>query len=246
MTRYRITIEYDGAGFVGWQRQANGLSSAQGAIEHAIHAFSGESPTVHGAGRTDAGVHALGQVAHFDLAKPATPAVIRDALNYHLRPQSISVIGVAPADPSFDARRSARGRAYLYRILNRRAPAALDRGKVWHIGRPLDATRMHAAAQHLVGKHDFSAFRAAECQAKSPVRTLDLVTVALAGEEVHIHAHARSFLHNQVRIIAGTLRLVGEGKWTAVDVAAALASRDRRAAGPTAPPHGLTLTAIFY
>ena len=245
MTRYRITLEYDGGGFVGWQRQENG-PSIQAALEAAIAGFCGEAVTVHGAGRTDAGVHALGQVAHFDLAKETDAQTVREALNAHLRPDPIAVIEAVVADPGFHARFDAVERRYLYRILNRRAQPALDRGRVWHVAVPLDAEAMHDAAQSLIGKHDFSSFRAAECQAKSPVKTLDELSVGREGEEVCITARARSFLHHQVRNFAGTLRLVGEGKWSRADVEAALAARDRAAAGPTAPAEGLYLVAIAY
>ena len=245
MPRYKLTIEYDGTGLVGWQRQANGLS-VQEALETAFERFCGERPIVFGAGRTDAGVHALAQVAHVDLAREADPDVIRSAINHHLRPHAISVIDAAPAPPGFDARLSARSRRYLYRILNRRAPPALERGRVWHVAPPLDAAAMREGAQHLVGHHDFSTFRDSLCQAKSPVKTLDALEISRAGEEIHIEARARSFLHHQVRNMVGTLKLVGAGKWTAADVATALTARDRRAGGPTAPPDGLYLVAVSY
>ncbi len=245
MTRYRITLEYDGGGFVGWQRQENG-PSIQAALEDAIAGFSGERVTVHGAGRTDAGVHALGQVAHFDVEKETDAQTVREALNAHLRPAPIAVLAAAAADPDFHARFDATERRYLYRILNRRAPPTLDRGRAWHVAVPLDAEAMHDAAQALVGKHDFSSFRAAECQAKSPVKTLDEIAVARAGDEVRLTARARSFLHHQVRNFTGTLKLVGEGKWSRADVEAALAARDRSAAGPTAPAEGLYLVSVRY
>jgi tRNA pseudouridine38-40 synthase len=245
VTRYRITLEYDGAGFVGWQRQENG-PSIQAALEDAIAGFCGEQVTVHGAGRTDAGVHALGQVAHFDLEKDTDAQTVREALNAHLRPAPIAVLEAAVADPEFHARFQATERRYLYRVLNRRAPPTLDRGRVWHVAAPLDASAMHDAAQALVGRHDFSSFRAAECQAKSPVKTLDELTVARDGEEVRITARARSFLHHQVRNMTGTLKLVGEGKWARTQVEAALAARDRAAAGPTAPAEGLYLVSVAY
>ncbi len=245
MTRWKITVEYDGSGFVGWQRQANGLSVQQ-AIEEAIEAFSGERPAVMGAGRTDSGVHALAQVAHFDLARQTNPVTVREALNHHLKPVPAAILMAEAVDYAFDARRSAVGRAYLYRIFNRRVRPVIDRGKVWHVAAPLDADAMHAAAQCLIGRHDFSSFRAAECQAKSPVRTLDRLTVTRVGEEVHLRAAARSFLHNQVRILTGTLKLVGEGKWAVDRVAAVLDACDRRVAGPTVPPHGLYLTDVVY
>jgi tRNA pseudouridine38-40 synthase len=245
MPRYRLTIEYCGAGLVGWQRQARGMSVQQ-ALETAIREFCGDSVTVFGAGRTDAGVHALGQIAHVDLAREAMPEVIRNAVNFHLRPQAISVLAVEPASPDFDARRSATGRFYLYRILNRRAPPALERGRVWHVAPPLDLAAMQAGARHLVGHHDFSTFRDSLCQAKSPVKTLDALDLTRVGEEIHIAARARSFLHHQVRNMAGTLKLVGLGRWQPDDVARALAARDRRAGGPTAPAEGLALVAVRY
>jgi tRNA pseudouridine38-40 synthase len=243
--RYKLTIEYCGAGFVGWQRQPNGLS-IQEAMETAIRRFCGESVTVFGAGRTDAGVHALAQVAHVDLARPADPEEIRGAVNHHLRPHAISVLKVEPVGPDFDARLSATGRRYLYRILNRRAPPALGRGLVWHIAPPLDAEAMREGASHLVGHHDFSTFRDSQCQAKSPVKTLDALDVSRVGEEIQIAAWARSFLHHQVRNMVGTLKLVGFGRWRPEDVARALAARDRRAGGPTAPADGLVLVAVRY
>jgi tRNA pseudouridine38-40 synthase len=245
VTRYRVTLEYDGSGFVGWQRQENG-PSIQAALEDAIAGFCGERVTVHGAGRTDAGVHALGQVAHFDLEKDTDAETVREALNAHLRPNAIAVLDAEVADPEFHARFDAIERRYLYRILNRRAPPTLNRDRVWHVAVPLDAAAMHEAAQVLVGKHDFSSFRAAECQAKSPVKTLDEIAVSRDGDELRLTARARSFLHHQVRNFAGTLKLVGEGKWTSRDVESALAARDRSAAGPTAPAHGLYLVGVRY
>ena len=245
MPRYKLTIEYDGTGLVGWQRQANGLS-VQEALETAFERFCGERLTVFGAGRTDAGVHALAQVAHVDLARDLDPDVIRGAINHHLRPHAISILDVAAAPPGFDARLSARSRHYLYRILNRRAPPALERNRVWHVAPPLDAEAMRKGARHLVGHYDFSTFRDSLCQAKSPVKTLDALEVTREGEEIRIAARARSFLHHQVRNMAGTLKLVGLGQWRPEDVATALAARDRRAGGPTAPAEGLTLIAIDY
>ena len=245
MPRYKLTIEYDGAGFVGWQRQANGLS-VQEALETAIARFCGESVTVAGAGRTDSGVHALGQVAHFDLAKSAPPEVVRNAINFHLRPAAISILLAEAAPDGFDARLSAVERFYRYRILNRPAPPALDRGRVWHVRRPLDVAAMQEGARHLVGRHDFSSFRDSLCQAKSPVKTLDALTVGRQGDEVEIVAKARSFLHRQVRNMVGTLQLVGIGRWRPEDVAEALFARDRRAGGPTAPAEGLALVAVRY
>ena len=245
MTRWKITIEYDGSGFVGWQRQENGLSVQQ-VLEEAVAGFAQERVTLFAAGRTDSGVHALGQVAHFDLEKAADALTVRDALNYHCKPHPVAVLEAEPAGEDFHARFSAISRQYLYRILNRRAPPVLDAGRVWHVSVPLDAGAMHEAAQTLVGKHDFTSFRAAECQADSPVKTLDGLTVSRVAEEVHITAAARSFLHNQMRILAGTLRLAGEGKWAAGRVRAALDARDRAAAGPTAPPEGLYLSKVAY
>lgn len=245
MPRYKLTIEYDGGPFVGWQRQDNGLSVQQ-AIEEAVEAFCQERAVVHCAGRTDAGVHALGQVAHIEIAKEAPPDKVRDALNFHLRPHPIAILQAEVAAPDFHARFSATGRSYFYRILLRRAPAALERGHVWHLPFPLDAGAMHAAAQELVGHHDFTSFRSTACQAPSPMKTLDELSVSRAGEEIHVTAKARSFLHNQVRIMVGTLKLVGEGKWSARNVAKALAAADRTQGGPTAPPDGLYLTEVRY
>ncbi|HSR55828.1 MAG TPA: tRNA pseudouridine(38-40) synthase TruA [Alphaproteobacteria bacterium] len=245
MSRWRIGIEYDGAPFVGWQRQENG-PSVQAAIEDAITAFSGEAVTVEGAGRTDSGVHALHQVAHFDLARETDADTVRDALNFHLKPNPVAVLEAAPAADDFHARFSATGRAYIYRIVNRRAPLALEAGRAWQVPVLLDAGAMHEAAQVLTGKHDFTSFRAAQCQAASPVKTLDSVSVRRDGPVITVEARARSFLHNQVRIIVGTLRLVGEGKWSAADVEDALSARDRAAAGPTAPPDGLYLAEVSY
>ena len=245
MHRYKLTLEYDGTGLVGWQRQKNGVS-VQGLLETAVERFCGSFVTVHGAGRTDAGVHALGQVAHIDLAAARAPETIRNAINHHLKPAAIAVLAVEPVADHFDARRSARSRVYRYRILNRRAPAALERGRVWHVGAPLDTAAMHEAAQLLLGKHDFTTFRDSLCQAKSPVKTLDRLDVVSAGEEIDFEVRARSFLHHQVRNMVGTLKLVGAGKWRIADVAKALAARDRRAGGPTAPPEGLYLVEVVY
>jgi tRNA pseudouridine38-40 synthase len=245
MPRYKLTLEYDGAGMVGWQRQASGVS-IQEVLETAVERFCGEPVTVHGAGRTDAGVHALGQTAHLDLPREARPDVIRNALNHHVKPAAIAVLAVEPVDAHFDARRSARGRVYRYRILNRRPPPVLERGRVWHVGPALDCEAMQRAALTLIGKHDFTTFRDSLCQAKSPVKTLDRLAVARLGEEIQIEARARSFLHHQVRNMVGTLKLVGAGKWPVEDVAAALAARDRRAGGPTAPAEGLYLVEVVY
>ena len=245
MPRYKLVIEYGGAPFVGWQVQDNGLS-VQAVLTAAIAAFSGETVAVHGAGRTDAGVHATGQVAHVDLAKAWDTDTVRDAVNAHLRPHPVAVLSAEAVAPDFDARFSATKRHYLYRIVNRRADLALDRLRAWRIGRPLDSAAMHAAAQRLVGRHDFTTFRAAECQAKSPVKTLDRLDVERDGEEIRIHASARSFLHTQVRSMVGSLALVGEGRWSADDLARALAARDRTACGPVAPPDGLYLMKVEY
>ena len=245
MPRYKLLIEYDGTPFAGWQIQPNG-ASVQGALTAALEAFCGERAHVQGAGRTDAGVHALGQVAHVDLVKEADPETLRDALNAHLRPHPIAVLEAAVVAKEFDARFSATRRYYLYRIVNRRADLAIDRARAWRIARPLDAQSMRAAAQHLVGRHDFTTFRAAECQAKSPVKTLDRLDVERSGDEVRIEAAARSFLHHQVRSMVGSLALVGEGKWQPDDVARALAACDRSACGPVAPPDGLYLVRVEY
>ncbi len=245
MPRFRLTLEYDGGPFVGWQRQAEG-ASVQGALEDAIEKLSGERVTVTGAGRTDAGVHALGQVAHFDLVKNFDAGKVRDALNHYLRPAPVVVLDAAEADSEFHARFSAKSRHYLFRILNRRAPPALDAGRVWHVSPELDAEAMHVAAQALVGQHDFTTFRAAECQSASPVKTLDRLDVSRRADEIHIEASARSFLHHQIRSFAGTLKLVGEGKWKPRDVAEALAARDRARCGPVSPPDGLYLVRINY
>lgn len=245
MTRYKLTLEYDGGGFVGWQRQDNG-PSIQEALEKAVLAFCGETATSFAAGRTDAGVHALGQVAHVDLAKDSNADTVRDALNFHLKPAPIAVLKAEAVGDDFHARFSAKARLYRYRIVNRRPPLALDRGRAWLVWNELDAAAMHDAAQALVGHHDFTSFRATLCQAKSPMKTLDVLEVRRAGEEISVHARAQSFLHHQVRNMVGTLKLVGEGKWTRADVAAALAARNRSAAGPTAPPEGLYLAEVWY
>ena len=245
MPRYKIIVEYDGSPFVGWQVQDH-APSVQGALAAAVAAFSGEQAAVHGAGRTDAGVHALGQVAHFDLTKTHDTDTVRDALNAHLRPHPVAVLSAEQVAPDFDARRSAIRRYYRYRIANQRPDLALDRGRAWRVPRRLDADAMHAAAQRLVGKHDFTTFRSTECQAKSPEKTLDRLDVTRAGEEVHVSTIARSFLHNQVRSMVGSLVMAGEGKWSASDLARALEARDRAACGPVAPPEGLYLVKVDY
>ena len=245
MRRYKITLEYDGTPFVGWQRQEKG-PSIQAAVEAAITGFSGETVNLFGAGRTDAGVHALGQVAHFDLEKDCEADTVRDALNYHLKPNPIAVIAAEETDTEFHARFDATKRHYMYRLTNRRAPLTLDANRAWLVHPPLDADRMHEAAQFLVGRHDFSTFRSSQCQAKSPVKTLDAISVRRVGEEIEVTAQARSFLHHQVRSIVGTLERVGVGKWRPKDVANALKSKDRAACGPMAPACGLYLVRVDY
>jgi tRNA pseudouridine38-40 synthase len=245
MPRYKLTIEYDGTPFVGWQVQDNG-PSVQGVLTDAVAAFTGERAAVHGAGRTDAGVHALGQVAHVDLAKDWDAATVRDALNAHLRPHPVAVLAAERVDDTFEARFSAIKRHYLYRIVNRRADLALDLNRAWRIPRPLDCDAMHAAAQRLIGKHDFTTFRSTECQAKSPVKTLDRLDVSRDGDELLVTTSARSFLHNQVRSMVGSLVHVGDGKWSADDLAAALSARDRTRCGQVAPPQGLYLVRVEY
>ncbi len=245
MPRYKLTIEYDGAPYSGWQIQENG-PSVQGALEAAVKSICGEQVRVHGAGRTDAGVHALGQVAHCDIVKHFVPGRFRDGLNAHLRPHPIGVLSADIVPDDFEARFSARKRHYRYRIRNTRANLALEIGRAWRLPRPLDADAMQAAAQRLVGKHDFTTFRDTECQAKSPVRTLDQLDVVRRGDEVDILTSARSFLHSQVRSMVGSLVWVGEGRWSADDLAAALDARNRTACGPVAPPEGLYLVRVDY
>jgi tRNA pseudouridine38-40 synthase len=245
MARYKLTIEYDGGPFVGWQRQDNG-PTVQDALETAIFKFCGETVTASAAGRTDTGVHALGQVAHIDVAKDTTPDTVRDAINAHLRPQPVSVISAECVTEEFHARFSAKARHYLYRILTRRSPPAIERGRVWHIMHPLDVEAMHAASQLLVGHHDFTTFRAVGCQAKSPVKTLDRLDVSRAANEITVSASARSFLHHQVRSMVGALKFVGEGKWTTRDLKRALDAKDRAACAPLAPPEGLYLVRVDY
>ena len=243
--RHALLVEYDGTPFVGWQHQANGLSVQQ-VLEEAVKRLTGESARVQGAGRTDAGVHALGQVAHVDLSREWPAHRLRAGLNFHLKSHPVVVRAAAIAPADFHARFSATARHYLYRILNRAAPPALEKNRVWHVPQVLDAGIMHEAAQALVGRHDFTTFRASQCQAASPVKTLSAISVSRAGEEIHIRVSARSFLHNQVRSIAGSLKLVGQGKWTAGDLRAALQARDRAACGPVAPPQGLYLVQVDY
>jgi len=247
MPRYKLIVEYDGTPFRGWQIQADG-PTVQGILTEAIAAMSGERPLVQGAGRTDAGVHARGQVAHVDLSREWDTDTIRDALNAHLRPHPVAVLAAERVGDDFNARTAAVKRHYFYSITNRRADLALDRGRSWRIARPLDEQAMHAAAQRLVGRHDFTTFRSTECQAKSPVKTLDSLDVTRlhGGDEIIVLASARSFLHSQVRSMVGSLALVGEGKWSADDLAEALEARDRTRCGPLAPPDGLFLMQVDY
>ena len=245
MPRYKLTLEYDGAPFAGWQIQADQLT-VQGALTAAIEALSGEKTLVQGAGRTDAGVHARAQVAHVDLAKDWDTDTVRDALNAHLRPHPVAVLSAERVAHDFNARTSATRRYYLYRIINRRSDLTLEAGRAWRLPRPLDSDAMHKAAQRLVGKHDFTTFRSAECQAKSPVKTLDILAVERNGEIIDISAVARSFLHNQVRSMVGSLVAVGEGRWSADDLGKALEARDRSACGAVAPPDGLYLMRVDY
>ncbi|KKB08574.1 tRNA pseudouridine(38-40) synthase TruA [Devosia chinhatensis] len=245
MARFKLIIEYDGTSFCGWQRQKDRMSVQQ-ALEEAIAKFSGETVTTQAAGRTDAGVHALGQVAHFDLLRDWDAFRVREALNYHLRPHPVAVIECDAVRADFEARFSARARHYEYRILNRRAPAAIERNQVWHVPMALDADRMQDAARRILGSHDFTTFRSSECQAKSPIRTLDAFEVSADGEVISITASARSFLHHQVRSMVGSLKLVGEGKWSPVDFRAALDAADRSRCGGMAPSSGLYLTGVDY
>jgi tRNA pseudouridine38-40 synthase len=245
MPRYKITIEYDGTPFSGWQIQSNG-PSVQGELARAIERFTRRQVIPRGAGRTDAGVHALGQVAHFDLGREFPAGTVRDALNFHLRPSPIAILHCEIVDESFDARFSAMARHYLYRICNRRAPLALDRNRAWQVGSALNAQAMQEAAQFLLGRHDFTTFRAAQCQAKSALRTLNSLDVAQDGEIIMITTSARSFLHHQVRSIAGSLKLVGEGKWRPADLQRALEERNREACGPVAPACGLYFMKAVY
>ncbi|MFL5295334.1 MAG: tRNA pseudouridine(38-40) synthase TruA [Phenylobacterium sp.] len=245
MPRYRMTLEYDGGPYCGFQAQAK-LPTVQASLERAVEAFCGQRVRVQAAGRTDTGVHATGQVIHVDLEKAWPAATVRNALNAHLRPEPIVVLAAAVAPDGWHARFSAVGRRYRYRILNRTSPPALEAGRVWHLKKPLDADTMHAAAQALVGQHDFTTFRDLACQAKSPVKTLDEVGVRRVGEDVLLDFAARSFLHRQVRSMVGSIAEVGLGRWTAADLAAALEAKDRAACGPVAPAEGLYLTAVSY
>jgi tRNA pseudouridine38-40 synthase len=245
VARYKLVIEYDGTDFVGWQRQENG-PSVQGAIEDAVHAFSGERVGLFAAGRTDAGVHARGQVAHLDLRRPHPALTVRNAVNFHLRPAPVSILSAERVADDFHARFDATWRAYRYRVLNRPAPPALDRNQVWHVAQPLDVAAMNAGAAHLIGLHDFTTFRAAQCQARSPVKTLSVLKVVRDGDVIDVIAEARSFLHHQVRAMVGTLKAVGEGRWRPDDVRAALEARDRTRCGMTAPAAGLALMRVEY
>ncbi len=245
MARFKLTIEYDGSGFVGWQRQDNGFAVQQ-ALEQAITAFCGEQVTVFGAGRTDSGVHALAQVAHFDLAADFSAYNVCEAINYHLKPHAVAVLDAVIVDDDFHSRFSATGRSYIYRITERRAPLTLDRGRCWRKKGKIDTDAMHEAAQLLVGKHDFTTFRATHCQAKSPVKTLRRLDVERHGCDIRVYAEARSFLHHQVRNMVGTLMLVGHGKWSNEDISAALAARARSTGGETAPACGLYLSGVSY
>ena len=245
MTRWRLTIEYDGGPFMGWQRQDHG-PSVQQTLEEALQRMTGETATFTAAGRTDAGVHALAMSAHVDIARNVTPHRLREGLNALVRPQPVSVLDVAPVADDWHARFSCVGRRYLYRILNRRAPPALERGHIWHIAAPLDLEAMSEGAAHLVGRHDFTTFRSAHCQSDSPVKTLDRLDVRREGDEIRIEAAARSFLHHQVRSMVGCLALVGRGQWSADDIRKALEARDRTALGLNAPPHGLYFVEALY
>ena len=245
MPRYRLTIEYDGRPYNGFQAQAS-QPSVQGAIETAVTAFSGQKIRIAAAGRTDTGVHATAKVVHVDLERDWPAQTVMNALNAHLVREAVSVLDAVVVSDDWHARFSANERRYLYRILNRKAPPALEAGKVWHVKKPIDADAMHAAAQHLVGLHDFTTFRDMACQAKSPLKTLDVARVLRVGDEVHLVFEARSFLHRQVRSMTGTLAEVGVGRWTAGDVREALEARDRTACGPVAPADGLYLTGVGY
>lgn len=245
MPRYRLLIEYDGGPFKGWQAQANG-PSVQAAIEAAILKFSGESVRIAAAGRTDTGVHATGQVAHVDLGRDWPERTVQEAINAHLVPEPVVILKADKVDDDFHARFSATGRRYLYRVLHGRPRPALERGRVWWIKTSLDLAAMQAAARHLVGLHDFTTFRDAQCQAQSPVKTLDEARIEAVGQELHLHFAARSFLHRQVRSMTGSLVEVGMGRWTPDDLKAALDAADRTRCGQVAPPDGLYLTRVEY
>jgi tRNA pseudouridine38-40 synthase len=245
MTRFRLTVEYDGGPFMGWQRQGHG-PSVQQAIEEAVQAITGEHVTLHAAGRTDAGVHALAMSAHVDIARAITPFRLSEGLNARLRPQPVAILKAEVVDDQWHARFSCIGRRYLYRIVNRRAPLALEAGRAWLVQTKLDTEAMHEAAQTLVGHHDFTTFRSVQCQSDSPVKTLDRLDVRRDGDRIEIFAAARSFLHHQVRSMVGCLQLVGRGKWSAQDLAAALYARDRAALGMNAPPEGLYFVEAVY
>ena len=246
MPRYALRLEYAGTGFVGWQRQDNGLSVQQVLEAAAARLAHGAPVAATAAGRTDAGVHACGQVVHIDLPTPYPPITLREALNFHMKPHRVAVLDAAMVPPGWNARFAAIGRSYRYTILNRRARPAIQAGQVWHVQKPLDAASMHNAAQALLGRHDFTAFRAAACQARTPWRTVDRLDVLRDNDTVAIVAEARSFLHHMVRNIAGTLKLVGEGTWPPGRVGEILAGRDRSRAGPTAPSAGLCMTGVRY
>ena len=245
MTRWKITVEYEGSGFCGWQRQKHDIT-VQHVIETAVQKFSGEMVTLHVAGRTDAGVHAYANVAHFDLAKETTAATVRDAINFYVRPRKVVVLQAEEVPEAFHARFSALARSYRYRIIARRAPSALLAEQAWHVPKPLDVVCMQKAARRLIGQHDFSTFRAQHCQANSPIKTLDVLDIAHDGEMIEFSVRARSFLYHQVRNMVGTLALVGTGKWSLRDFEAAFAACDRRAGGPTAPPQGLFFWEVTY
>lgn len=245
MTRFRLTVEFDGRPFMGWQRQAHG-PSVQQAIEEAVARIAGGPAAVHAAGRTDAGVHAEAMTAHVDVERPFQPFRLMEAINAHLRPHPIAILACETVADDWHARFTCLGRRYTYRIINRRAPLALDAGRAWQVAAPLDAEAMHAAAQRLVGLHDFTTFRSAHCQSESPVKTLDTLSVSRYGDEIAIEAAARSFLHHQVRSMVGCLMLVGRGKWSADDLSAALEARDRNELGLNAPPDGLFFVEARY
>lgn len=245
MTRFRLMVEYDGRPFMGWQRQLHG-PSVQQAIEDAAKSITGEDCAVHAAGRTDAGVHAAAMIAHIDIAKPFAPFRLMEALNARLRPAPIAILACQPVADDWHARFSCIGRRYIYRIVNRRAPLALDAGKAWQVASPLDAAAMHDAAQQLVGLHDFTTFRSAHCQSESPLKTLDRLDVRRSGAMIEVEAAARSFLHHQVRSMVGCLMLVGRGKWSVTELRAALDAADRARLGFNAPPDGLYFVEAVY